>query len=74
MGDSILVFQHMGRGGTIVRIHKKLRQITRVTAGRKPDETVTIIDSQSTKTTEEANVKGFDAGEKNKGKKTTHRR
>ena len=58
--------------GTIVRIHKKLRKINRVVAGKHPEETVGILDSQSTKTTEEANVKGFDAGKKNKGKKTAH--
>ena len=38
-------------------------------AGKKPNETVTIIDSQSVKTTEEAQSNGFDAGKKNKGKK-----
>ncbi len=50
-------------------VPQKLRQITRVTAGKKPEETVAIIDSQSTRTTEEASIKGFDAGKKTKGRK-----
>ncbi len=62
-------FKVWAEDGTIVRIHKKLRQITRVTAGKKPEETVAIIDSQSTRTTEEASIKGFDAGKKTKGRK-----
>lgn len=57
--------------GTLERIHRKLRKIVRVTAGRKPEETVAIIDSQSVKTTEEAKQKGYDAGKKDKGKKKT---
>ena len=64
-------FNCWAEDGTIVRIHKKLRQINRVIGGKKPDETVVIIDSQSGKTTEEAKTKGFDAGKKNKGKKKT---
>src|SRR4029077_6424812 len=58
--------------GTLVRVHKKLRKIARVQAKRQPEETVGIIDSQSSKTTEEAQNRGFDAGKKNKGKKETH--
>jgi putative transposase len=65
-------FNLWAEDGTIVKVHKKLRKINRVVAGKKPEETVAIIDSQSTKTTEEANVKGFDAGKKNKGKKKAY--
>jgi len=57
--------------GTIEKIHRKLRKINRVIAGKKADETVSIIDSQSSKGTEEGKRRGFDAGKKNKGKKTT---
>lgn len=67
-------FNLWAEDGTIVKVHKKLRKINRVIAGRKPEETVGIIDSQSTKTTEEAKTKGFDAGKKNKGKKKTYTR
>lgn len=59
--------------GTLVKVHKKLRKIARVIADKKPEETVGIIDSQSSKTTEEARTKGFDAGKKNKRKKKTYR-
>lgn len=64
-------FSLWSQDGTIERIHSKLRKITRVTAGKKPNETVAIIDSQSVKTTEDAKTKGYDAGKKNKGKKKT---
>jgi putative transposase len=64
-------FRRWSTDGTLERIHRRLRKITRVIAGKKPEETVGIIDSQSTKTTEEAQTKGFDAGKKNKGKKAT---
>ena len=59
---------------TIEKIHRKLRKINRVIAGKKPDETVSIIDSQSSKGTEEGRNRGFDAGKKNKGKETAHSR
>ena len=62
-------FQRWKKDGTIEKIHRKLRKIVRINAGKKPEETVGIIDSQSVKTTEEAKTKGYDAGKKNKGKK-----
>lgn len=65
-------FNRWNKDGTIEKIHRKLRKITRVVMGKKPDETVAIIDSQSAKTTEEAENKGFDAGKKNKGKKASY--
>lgn len=65
-------FNQWNKNGTIERIHKKMRKITRVVAGKEPDETVGIIDSQSSKTTEVAANRGFDAGKKNKGEKTSY--
>lgn len=67
-------FNLWSQDGTLEKLHRKLRKITRVVLGKNPDETVAIIDSQSSKTTEEAKTKGFDAGKKGKGKKTTHTR
>lgn len=67
-------FNEWNQNGTLEKLHRKVRKITRVVSGRKPEETVGIIDSQSTKTTEEAAIKGFDAGKKNKRKKKTHPR
>lgn len=57
--------------GTIEKIHRKLRKISRVLANKKPNETVGIIDSQSVKTTEEADSCGYDGGKKNQRQKTT---
>ena len=54
---------------TIEKIHRKLRKINRVIAGKKPDETVSIIDSQTVRGTEEGYRRGFDAGKKTKGRK-----
>ncbi len=67
-------FKQWTTEGTIEKIHRKLRKINRVIAGKKPDETVSIIDSQTSKGTEEGQRRGFDAGKKNKGKKTAYRR
>jgi putative transposase len=68
-------FARWKREGTIEKIHDKLRKIVRVTEAKKPEPTAGIIDSQSSKTTEEArSIKGFDAGKKNKGKKKTYHR
>ena|SRR3984957_3953363 len=64
-------FNLWSQDGTIEQIHRKLRKITRVTAGKNPNETVAIIDSQSVKTTEEAESKGYDAGKKDKRKEET---
>lgn len=64
-------FKKWSTDATLEKIHRKLRKITRVAAGKKPNETVAIIDSQTVKTTEDAKTKGYDAGKKNKGKKKT---
>jgi putative transposase len=60
-------FNKWNQDQTLEKLHRKLRKITRIIMGKDPQETVGIIDSQSTKTTEEARNKGFDAGKKGKG-------
>jgi putative transposase len=68
-------FAQWKRDGTIEKIHDKFRKLVRVIAEKKPEPTAGIIDSQSSKTTEEARThKGFDAGKKNKRKKATYHR
>ena len=68
-------FAQWKRDGTIEKIHDKLRKIVRITEEKKAEPTAGVIDSQSAKTTEEAReIKGFDAGKKDKGQKTTYHR
>ena len=68
-------FAQWKRDGTIEKMHDKLRQIVRVTENKRPEPTAGSIDSQSSKTTEEArSIRGFDTGKKNKGKETTYYR
>jgi putative transposase len=50
-------------------IHKSLHQETRINAGKDPEPTVAMIDSQSVKTTELAESRGFDGHKKIKGHK-----
>lgn len=50
-------------------IHQALHEQTRSDIGKTPSLTVAIIDSQSVKTTELANSRGFDAHKKVKGRK-----
>ena len=55
--------------GTWVMIHQALHEQTRSDIGKTPSPTVAIIDSQSVKTTELADSRGFDAHKRVKGRK-----
>ena len=55
--------------GTWFMIHENFNDQTRCDVGKAPSPTVAIIDSQSVKTTELANSRGFDAHKKVKGRK-----
>jgi transposase len=52
-------------------MHEELRRACRIAAGRKPEPTAAVIDSQSVKAAESAgkNSRGYDAGKKINGRK-----
>ena len=70
MANGLLPLQKVeSLDGTWFMIHQALHNQTRCDVGKAPSPTVAIIDSQSVKTTELANSRGFDAHKKVKGRK-----
>ncbi len=62
-------FSRWAAAGTFEAMHDRLRQQWRDRVGRAPDPTAAVIDSQSTRSTAQGGMTGFDAGKKVKGRK-----
>jgi putative transposase len=62
-------FRQWKKDGTLKLIHDVLRGKVRKKAGREPQPTAGILDSQSVKTDVEAETRGYDANKKVKGRK-----
>ena len=63
------VFRNWRRDGTWQRIHGALRKKVRQAAGKKRQPTAAILDSQSIRTAEGGEERGYDAGKRIMGRK-----
>ena len=62
-------FRLWKRTGLLNQIHTHLREHLRLVEGRKPQPSAAIVDSQSVKSTETSDERGYDAGKKINGRK-----
>jgi putative transposase len=62
-------FSRWAAAGTFEAMHDRLRKQWRDRVGRDPEPTAAIIDAQSTRSTAQGGMSGFDAGKKVKGRK-----
>lgn len=62
-------FRRWWADGTLLAVYHALHALARAAAGREPQPTAGIVDSQSVKTAEAGGPRGFDAGKKVNGRK-----
>ena len=62
-------FDKWNRDGTCIKINDTLRHLARHALDRNPEPSISVLDSQSTITTEAGEERGFDGGKKVNGRK-----
>ena len=62
-------FDPWNRDGTCIKINDTLRHLARHALDRNPEPSISVLDSQSTITTEAGEERGFDGGKKVNGRK-----
>lgn len=68
-GTVYYYFRKWKQSGLWERIHTRLRQQVRQAEDRKPQPSAAIVDSQSVKSSECSDARGYDAGKKINGRK-----